>query len=289
MEQSSELAAFLRARRERVRPEDVGLPSNGRRRTPGLRREELATIAGISIDYLVRLEQGRDTNPSAAVVASLAEALRLSEDERQHLAHLVARTSMRELCPTAVALPDGVRPTIRTLLDNLSPTPAFVVDPLKHVLAWNDAWDTLARPLGMLDEDPPNLITYTFEHPLARASFPDWERLADDHASQLRAARGRWCDSTRFKALVARLSGVPEFASRWETHLVAEAHAGTKRVAHPEVGELRVAFEALALADDGQLLITWLPADESTEKRFRVALHAPSPVSPARLRVVADA
>ena len=287
---ANELAEFLRARREQLSPEAAGLPNNGRRRTPGLRREEVATLAGVSIDYLVRLEQGRDTHPSAAVVASLADALRLSQDERTHLAHLVAASNMTELCPSATALPSQVRPTVATLLHQLDPTPAFVVGPLKDVLAWNDTWGALVEPLGMLDERPPNLAEFIFRHPQAHRVYPDWERTADDQVSQLRAAaRARWADDDRFQELVAGLQAEPEFATRWDTHLVSVPHAGIKRLAHPAVGELRIAFESLVLADDDQRLVTWLPADDATAAAMRTAVAAPEPVSPAQLRIVADA
>jgi transcriptional regulator with XRE-family HTH domain len=289
MAKSNALAEFLRARREGLAPEAVGLPNNGRRRTPGLRREEVATLAGVSIDYLVRLEQGRDTNPSAAVVVSLADALRLSEDERQHLAHLAAASSMTELCPTAAAYPAQVRPTIVSLLTSLDPTPAFVVGPLKDVLAWNDSWAALVEPMGMLDEQPPNLAEFIFRHPQARTVYPDWERMADDQVSQLRATRGRWYGEGRFTELVDQLRTVPEFEARWESHLVGQTHAGVKRLVHPEGGELRIAFEALMLADDDQLLVTWLPDDPATAERIRVAIDRPVPMSPAQLRVVAEA
>jgi transcriptional regulator with XRE-family HTH domain len=283
------LAEFLRARRESLTPEDVGLPRNGRRRTPGLRREEVATLAGVSIDYLVRLEQGRDTNPSGAVVSSLADALQLSEEERSHLGLLVAATNTPELCPSAKPLTSKVRPTVAALLESLDPTPAFVVGPLKDVLAWNGAWAALVRPLGMLDDEPPNLVRYTFLHPEARTVYADWERMADDHVSQLRATRGRWCGEDNFKVLVAELLTSPDFATRWETHLVGETHAGIKAIVHPDVGALRIAFEALRLSDDEQLLITWLPADEVTAAGLRRATATEEPVSPAHLRIVADA
>jgi transcriptional regulator with XRE-family HTH domain len=289
MAKPNHLAEFLRARRERLTPEDVGLPRNGRRRTPGLRREEVATLAGVSIDYLVRLEQGRDTNPSAAVVTSLADALRLSEEERAHLGHLVAATNTPELCPTTKPLTTTVRPPVAALLESLDPTPAFVIGPLKDVLAWNASWAALVRPLGMLDDQSPNLVRYTFLHPEARTVYADWERMADDHVSQLRATRGRWCGEDTFKVLVADLLESPDFATRWETHLVGEAHAGIKGIVHPEVGALRIAFEALRLSDDEQLLVTWLPADEVTASGIRRAIAVEEPVSPAQLRIVADA
>src|SRR5262249_4633448 len=129
---------------------------------------------------------------------------------------------------------------------------------------------------------------YVFVDERARLTYPDWAHVADEQASQLRAARARWGDEPRFVQLVAELSPMPEFASRWETHLVGAPHSGVKRLVHPRVGELRVAFEALSLADDDQLLVTWLPADPATAAAISTAIDRPEPVSPAHLRVVGD-
>src|SRR6187431_2086527 len=129
MSERSELAEFLRARREQVHPADVGLPDSGRRRTPGLRREEVATLAGVSVDYLVRLEQGRDTHPSSDVLAALADAMRMTEDERRHLALLGMISGNGAFCPTEQVLATEVAPTVTAVLDALDPTPAFVLGP----------------------------------------------------------------------------------------------------------------------------------------------------------------
>lgn len=283
------LAEFLRARREQLRPADVGLPSTGRRRTPGLRREELATLAGVSIDYLVRLEQGRDTNPSSAVLTALATALRLSDDERVHLFKLAAITGHPELCPYAVGLVNEVAPNVHELLDRLHPTPAFVAGPASHVLAWNPAWDAVVRPLGVLDADAPNLAQYLFLDPRSREAYPDWDAAATEQVSQLRAARVRIGPSPGFEAMLERLQEVPEFASRWSAHAVAEKRRGQKRLAHPEVGELRLAFEVLLLPHDGeQQLITWLPADDATARAL-TALVSGAVSASRRLRLVGEA
>jgi transcriptional regulator with XRE-family HTH domain len=280
----SDLAEFLRARREQLRPSDVGLPDSGRRRTPGLRREEVATLAGVSIDYLVRLEQGRDVHPSAEVLASLADALRLSPDERNHLARLGLISANGALCPATTALVHTVAPTVVTLLERLDPTPAFVLGPTSNVLAWNRAWEQLVAPLGLLDEPEPNLARYVFVDPRAAAVYPDWSEAADEQVSRLRSAAVAWGEDDSFVALLARLGQVPAFATRWSSHSVSEKRRGVKRLAHPELHELRLAYDVLLLPDDGdQQLVTWLPADDATAEK----LHAAVPVSPARLRVVA--
>jgi transcriptional regulator with XRE-family HTH domain len=163
------VAEFLRARREQLQPADVGLPDNGRRRTPGLRREEVATLAGVSIDYLIRLEQGRDTRPSANVVAALAGALRLDDDDRRRLYTLAMLSQSQELCPSTQPLARSVAPTVSALLERLSPLPAFVVGPFSDVLAWNHEWESLVGPLGMFETDAPNLARHVFLHPAARS------------------------------------------------------------------------------------------------------------------------
>src|SRR3979411_124011 len=151
------VAEFLRNRREQLQPADVGLPHKGRRRSPGLRREEVAALAGVSIDYLVRLEQGRDTRPSPSGIAALADALRLDDDQRRQLYTLAMISQTSELCPAARPLPRAVAPTVLALLKGLGTTPAFIAGPSNDVLAWNDAWEQLVRPLGMLEGALPNL------------------------------------------------------------------------------------------------------------------------------------
>ncbi|MGW9027708.1 helix-turn-helix domain-containing protein [Streptomyces sp. NPDC055722] len=135
MADGGELAAFLRSRREKLKPEQVGLSSSGRRRTPGLRREELATLAGLSVEYLERLEQGRDTNPSVAVLAALAEALRLSDDDKRHLAMSAMKRHTAALFPEPRPISDESRSTVRALLDHLDPTPACLLGPIYNVAA----------------------------------------------------------------------------------------------------------------------------------------------------------
>lgn len=288
MADAGAFGTFLRARRERLTPAEVGLVTSPRRRTPGLRREELATLADVSIDYLIRLEQGRDTRPSAAVLVALADALRLTEDERLHMVSLVAHTVNEPLCPTTVSPSPTVAPTVRQLLDGLGRTPAFVTGPQNDVLAWNAAWQAVAGPLGMLDGEPPNLARYVFLHPSAATVLTDWARAADEEASRLRAASTRWGADPGLAALVDELSGASEqFRVRWSSHAVSEKRRGGKRLTHPDAGELRVDYEVLLLADENdQRLTTWLAADAESAAKLAGLLAGAEPVSPARLRVV---
>jgi transcriptional regulator with XRE-family HTH domain len=283
------LGPFLRARREQLRPGDVGLPDNGRRRTPGLRREEVAALAGVSIDYLVRLEQGKDTHPSGQVLAALADALRLDDDARIHIKKLAAITGSPELCPSEAPTQRPVAPTVAALLHRFDPAPAVVVGAWGDLLAANATWTALTRPLGFYDLEPANLARHTFLHPGAATVYPDWSAVADESAARLRATSMHWGFDPGFTALLDELRSSPEFERRWSSHAVSEKHRGTRLVVHPEVGELRIDVEVLLLPDDAdQRVVAWLPADAATEAAVARAAAAEVPSSPATLRVVGE-
>jgi transcriptional regulator with XRE-family HTH domain len=280
------LAEFLRARREHLQPADVGLPDNGRRRTPGLRREEVATLAGVSIDYLVRLEQGKDTHPSAGVLGALADALRLGDEDRHHLKRLAAISGSPELCPARRPPDREVAPTVTRLLAQLDPTPSFVVGPFNDVLAWNTSWGRLAAPLGMLDGELPNLARYVFLNPTARAVYRDWSTAADDQVNHLRSASVT-TPVEGLDELVDDLRASPEFVRRWSEFAVGARHRGTERLTHPDLGELCIDYEVLLVPSDGaQRLISWLAGDEVTALAFAADHEGRVPVSPAQLRVI---
>lgn len=264
-----ELGAFLRSRREALTPAEVGLPEGPRRRTPGLRRAELATLAGISVDYLIRLEQGRDTRPSTQVLAALAEALRLSDDDLDYLRTVAFLSNGTELCPQSRAAARAVRPTVRAMLEQLEPGAAFVLNHMSDLLAWTEGYDRLARPLGILDGEEPNLLWFTFADERARAAFPDWDDVADEQVANLRAeVREPGGDARVFADRLARTVGAV-FSDRWERPQVARKRTGVKRLAHPQVGPLRLAFETLDLPDpDRQRLVVYLPADSTTSARL---------------------
>jgi transcriptional regulator with XRE-family HTH domain len=257
---STPLGDFLRARRDTTSPRSVGLPGGPRRRVPGLRRSELASLAGISVEYLVRIEQGRDHNPSVAVVNALADALRLDVSEREQLRHLAKRTSAT--CLGALAQPRvDVRPTVRAVLAQLEPGIALVTNRLGDVLAYTSGFDLLARPTGLLDTPMPNVTRFVFTDDRARSVFPDWERVADEYAFDL------WLSPSaeRCGLLVAELTAVAgaEFTKRLHRHLWS--HGGPQAWCHPVVGELRLEREVMELpAADGQQLVILLPADDTT-------------------------
>lgn len=272
-----ELGSFLRNRREAVTPAEVGLPTGPRRRTPGLRRSELATLAGVSVDYLVRLEQGRDTHPSVQVLGALAQALLLSAEDVDHLQTLAMISNGTELCPQPQPTARTVRPTVHAMLEQLEPAPAVVLNHLADLLAWTEGYDRLARPVGILDGDEPNLLRFTFTDERARAAYPDWEDIADEQVANLGTELCRPEDDARtFAARLARTAGT-DFTTRWERRPVARKRTGVKALAHPEVGLLRLAFETLELPDpDRQLLVIYLPADAATAAGLdRLADHKP--------------
>jgi transcriptional regulator with XRE-family HTH domain len=225
-----------------------------------LRRPELASLAGISVEYLVRIEQGRDRNPSVSVVNALADALGLDAGERDQLRHLAKRTSAT--CLGALAQPGvDVRPGVRAVLAQLEPGIALVTNRLGDVLAYTSGFDLLARPTGLLDTPLPNLTRFVFTDDRARRVFPDWEQVAVDRASDL------WLSpfAERSERLVAELTAMAgaEFTKRLHRH--RSGHNGPQAWRHPVAGELRLEREVLELpVADGQQLVVLLPADEST-------------------------
>ena len=262
------------------------MPIGLRRRTPGLRRAELATLAGISVDYLVRLEQGRDTNPSAQVVAALASALRLGEEDLAHLRHLVAVNASGALCPATVAPATAIRPTVQALLTRPRAGAGVRHQP-PHRPAGVDARPTTGWPdrSACLDGPRANLLRYTFTDERARTTYPDWDAIADEQVGNLQAAFRP--EDAEGQALIAELSEVagPAFTDRWATRPVGRKRTGTKLIVHPEVGEVRVAFETLQLPDpDDQRLVVYLPGDIESAR----ALDALAGRHPGNLRAVGD-
>ncbi|MCX4097040.1 helix-turn-helix transcriptional regulator [Nocardia sp. alder85J] len=254
----SEFAEFLIARRALLQPEEVGLPAGRRRRTPGLRREEVAALAGVSVDYLARLEQGRDTNPSTAVLGALADALRLNEVERHHFGKLAMGMERTSTCPNGGAAHDQVTDTLQAVLDGLHPTPAFLVGRWLTVLASNAAWRDFGEPLGLLDpEAEGNLAYYVFAHPRAAEYWRDWPAVADLMVSLLRAARSQWPEDERLGAMIDALHRYPEFVRRWRSHRVVEHSRVTMHLDHPRRGEVEVEMELFSPASD-QTMMVWL-------------------------------
>ncbi|MGW5325654.1 helix-turn-helix domain-containing protein [Streptomyces sp. NPDC004014] len=253
----AELSEFLRSRRARLRPEDVGLPDFGRRRrVPGLRREELAQLAGVSVAYYTRLEQGNGRNVSAEVLDSIARALRLTDAEHAHLTHLAKPTAHKK---KPAARQQQVRAALRQLLDSMEGVPAYVVGRRSEILAWNRMAAAVFGDWAELAPAERNWARMVFLRPDYRDLFIDWEQKAIDIVCALRMDAGCYPDDPRLSALVGELSvKSAEFRRLWATHDVKEKGYGVKRLLHPLVGELALSFETFRLADDGdQALITY--------------------------------
>ncbi|GAA1111166.1 helix-turn-helix domain-containing protein [Nocardiopsis composta] len=257
IDRRSELSEFLRTRRARLKPEDVGLPDYGRfRRVPGLRREELAQLAGVSAAYYTRLEQGNGRNVSVDVLDSIARALRLTEAERAHLTHL-AKPKRHKKKPEART--QRVRGALRQLLDTMEGVPAYVAGRRSDILAWNRMAAALFGDWGELPAQERNWARLVFLRPDYRELFVDWDSKAADIVSHLRMDAGCYPDDPKLSALVGELSvKSEEFRLLWAAHNVREKGHGTKRFHHPVVGDLTLAFETFHLPDDSaQYLITY--------------------------------
>jgi transcriptional regulator with XRE-family HTH domain len=258
-----ELSAFLRVMRARVRPEDVGLPELSRRRTPGLRRQEVAQLAAVSIDWYIRLEQGRVGVPGTAVLDAVAQALKLSEAERHHL-HLIARGE----APPPRHVPAPASESLRTLLHSMPTTPAWILDFRFDVLAHNASAVALLGPgftVGTNTAEP------LFLDPGARDFQLDWTRIAREHVGNLRANLTRHPADPRLKALVSDLRRTStEFATWWDDQTVQERTNGTKRILHPTAGVMTLRYDVLAVQDGSdQRLSVITPADTDAENALR--------------------
>ncbi|MEU9241480.1 helix-turn-helix transcriptional regulator [Streptomyces sp. NPDC048385] len=257
LDRRAELSEFLRTRRARLRPSDVGLPDFGRhRRVPGLRREELAQLAGVSVAYYTRLEQGNGQNVSAEVLDSIARALRLTDAEHAHLTHLAKGKQHKK---KASARPQQVRASLGQLLDSLESVPAYIVGRRSEILAWNRMAAAVFGDWGELPAAERNWARLTFLRPDYRELFVEWEQKAIDIVCQLRMDAGCYPDDPRLSALVGELSvKSEEFRRLWATHDVKEKSYGMKRMQHPLVGELFLNYESFRMAgDQDQALITY--------------------------------
>lgn len=257
---ADDLGEFLRSRRDRLSPEDVGVPSYGRRRVAGLRREELAQLAGVSVTYYTRLEQGQSQNASDSVIESLARALRLDADETAHLFAL-ARPGMVKR--PAVDRPERPNAGARQLLHAMESVPAVLLGRRNDILAWNRAGHLLLA--GHLDfeaptreDDRPNQMRMLFLDPHTRELYRDWEAEATVAVASLRYVAAQFPDDRRLHELVGELNvGSEDFARLWVQHTVQLCTSGTKRLHHPEVGDLDVDYEVLHLPEgDGQRILT---------------------------------
>ncbi|NUS08111.1 MAG: helix-turn-helix domain-containing protein [Nonomuraea sp.] len=250
-----DLGQFLRSRRARIQPEEAGLPASGRRRVAGLRREEVALLAGVSVDYYIRLEQERVQNVSDAVLDAVARVLRMDDTERAHLRDLL-RPTRRPGVPV-------VRPGLRALLDLADGMPAFILGPRMDVLAWNALADRVCGFSGV-PADRLNQLRQVFQAPHTRTLYRDWPEVAAETVAYLRLYAGRHPRDPLLAELVADLSADPDFARLWDEHAVAEKTYGIKRLLHPELGELDFGYETLAVPGQPELLIVMYTADPAS-------------------------
>ncbi|MDG4766523.1 helix-turn-helix transcriptional regulator [Solwaraspora sp. WMMD406] len=268
--QRAELADFLRRRRGAIRPVEVGIADGPRRRTTGLRREEVAMLAGMSVDYVVRLEQGRSSQPSPQLLGALSRALRLSDDERDHLFHLAGHQP-----PPADGTARLARAGLVRMLDRLRDTPALVLSDLGEVLAQNRASVLLTGDQTGHHGDRRYLVFRWFTDPESRATHPqrEWEHQSRQLVADLRATAGRRSGDPMVTGLVGRLrSASADFRRLWDDHEVAVRRADRKTVVHPQVGSLLLDCETLVTPDQRQLLLVLTPADDDARERLALLL-----------------
>ncbi|HEX7308212.1 helix-turn-helix transcriptional regulator [Lentzea sp.] len=262
METRNALGAFLRARRERTSPDRAGVEPDSRRRTPGLRREEVALLSGVSTDYYARLEQGRERHPSDQVLHALARTLNLDADETAHLRRLARATPARSRRRAA----DRAEPVLLRLAEGWNHVPVLVIGHRMDVLATNGLGRALLA--RMLDEGETNLVRFVFLHPAARELYGNWDRVARSSVAALRASAGVHQDDPRLNELVGQLSvRSGEFRTLWARHEVRPKRREFKQFLHHEVGELNLSYDTVTangIAD--QQLIVYHAEDDATRQ-----------------------
>jgi transcriptional regulator with XRE-family HTH domain len=261
-----ELGAFLRSRRERLTPADVGLPAGGRRRTPGLRREEVASLAGVGMTWYTWLEQGRDINASEQVLQALARTLLLDPHERTHLFTLAGVPA-----PGRVSESQVISPELRAVLDQLHPYPAFVTNGRYDLLAYNRAYTVLIGDLDALPYEERNTLWIMFTKRSTARCFVDGDQAKPRMVAQLRAAMAEHIADPAWKCLVKRLQqSSAEFRELWSRHEVAEPENARKRLLHRDLGLLQFNYLNTWLAPRAGLrLVSYLPADDATRDAIK--------------------
>jgi len=288
VESSNDIGRFLASRRAKVTPEQADLPTYGQRRVPGLRREEVASLAGVSVDYYRRLERGHVNGVSDLVLDALARALQLDEAERDHLFAL-ARTAAT--LPSIRRRPTRrrVRPAVRRILDSIG-SPALLRNANADFLAANTLGRALYAPLFDSTEQPPNSARFTFLDPAAVELFPDWDRVATELVATLRATSGRDPYDRALSDLIGELSTrSAEFRVRWAAHDVRFHDTGVKRFHHPLVGDLELSYEVLDLSADAGLTINVFTAEPDSPSQQALDLLASWVTAPQPVPASSDA
>ncbi|MCP2343838.1 helix-turn-helix transcriptional regulator [Actinomadura rupiterrae] len=283
--EKDQLAEFLRTRRARIGPEDVGLPSGARRRTPGLRREEVARLADMSVDYYIRLEQGRGPNPSRQILGALARALRLSDDERTHLFNLAGEPPVPPQGP-----PQDVPPGIVHLLERMDDTPAYVLDAAYNVLAWNAMAAALIADFSVLPPNDRNPMRWFFLVKESADICPESEyfQFARESAADLRAAQGRYPNDPGIRSLLDELHEKSAlFRLVWAEHDVEVRRTNKKTMTHPAVGKLELHCDVLLVPEKDQkvILYTATPGTESHEALKLLRVIGTQKMQPENSRV----
>ena len=257
MDPAKDIAEFLASRRAKVTPEQVGLPTYGARRVKGLRREEVASLAGVSVEYYKRLERGSASGVSELVLEALAGALQLDDAERAHL-HDLARAASPVAPKRARPIKHRIRPVVQRILDQIG-APATVRNARLDYVGANPLGRALYAPLFDSREQPANSARFTFLDPAAADFYPDWDRVATELVAHLRSEAGRNPYDRQLSELIGELSTRnDEFRVRWAAHNVRFHRTGTKRIHHPVVGDMELSYETMALsADDGLSIATF--------------------------------
>jgi transcriptional regulator with XRE-family HTH domain len=289
MDNRSEARAFLTSRRARVSPEQAGIPAYGSRRVAGLRRGEVAALAGVSVEYYTRLERGNLAGASDSVLDAVARALRLDDTETAHLHHLAraaGRIPARARVCTAREKPPEIRPAVRRVLDSMTGVPAFLRNHRFDVLAANPLGLALYAPMFPAGRPrPTNSMRFTFLDPQAQAFYPGWGRIARSAVAALRIAAARHPHDQQLMNLIGELSTRSEpFRGMWAAQDVYVHRHGSKRFRHPAIGELELAYEAFELAGDETLTVLTYSAEPGTPSGDGLELLASwAATAPARI------
>jgi transcriptional regulator with XRE-family HTH domain len=273
---SKDLGEFLASRRAKITPEQAGLTLyGGNRRVPGLRRQEVAMLAGLSVEYLTRLERGNASGVSDSVLDALARALQLDEAETSHLFDLARAARSSSTRQPSRQAQSRVRPSVQRILDSMATTPAFVRNGRLDILAINPLGQALYAPVLDTPGRPANLARFCFLDPRARELYPNWDDAADTSVSLLRTEAGRDPHNKALTNLVGELATRSDaFRTRWARHDVRLHRTGLKHFTHPVVGELALAFDAMELPADPGLTLTAYSAEPGTPAEEKLRLLA---------------
>ncbi|GAB2495716.1 helix-turn-helix transcriptional regulator [Nocardiopsis aegyptia] len=275
MASSNPLGEFLRSRRARLDPHTVGLPpSPVPRRGHGLRREEVAALAGVSVDYYARLEQGRIGNVSDQVLTAVEEALRLDNLEKEYLRGLVSAVPAEKPQRTpARPARASVRPSLRAFIDAIDPVPAMLQGPRMEVLAWNRAATILLTDFGAMAPSDRNIARWLFLDPTTRTRYPDWEEIAAPTVAALRAYHDPRVPDETLERLVGELSvASEEFARYWADYRLFKHGHGKKRIFHPTVGVMTLNYETLLIPDSGGRFLSTYTADVGSPSQEKLGI-----------------